>query len=478
MPDNTLPLWTSDEIAAVTNGKASQAFDVTGISIDSRQIKKGDLFIALKGPNFDGHKFVAMALENGASGALVSKKPKDVRSDAPLITVEDTFTALEDLGHGARSRSKARMIGLTGSTGKTSTKELLATALSDQGKTHWTTGNLNNHWGVPLTLARLPADADFAVIEMGMNHAGEIEPLSKQVAPEIAIITNVSAAHLGNFNSVDEIAGAKAEIFRGVAPDGVAIINRDNSDHYPQLLAEARTQGISTITSFGKNEKAKSRLVNHTALKDGSRSSALIKGEAVDFRLHIPGEHQAINALAVLTTIKALGLDMQKAATSLAKLKPVERRGNSIDVTLFDQQPPVTIIDDSYNASPASVRAAIDVLKSLRTEGKGQKIVALGDMLELGELGPQLHASLAQDLSSGIDKILTCGPLMKNLAKALPKNLNHHYDDSQKLADDIQKHLHPHDIILIKGSKSSLMDLVVKKICQLEKKKTKQLAEV
>lgn len=477
MSDANAPLWTSQEIMAVTNGTASTVFDVTGISIDSRNIKEGDLFIALKGPNFDGHKFVAMALENGAVGALVSTQPKDCDDSAPLITVEDTFTALQDLGHGARIRSKARMIGLTGSTGKTSTKELLATVLVDQGETHWTSGNLNNHWGVPLTLARLPATADFSVIEMGMNHIGEIEPLSKQVAPDIAIITNVSAAHIGNFNSISEIASAKAEIFRGMAPDGVAIINIDD-EHYPQLLAEARTQGISNIESFGCDDKSDAQLVSYTALKDGSRATASIKGETVDYRLYLSGKHQCINALTVFLTVKALGLDLQKAATSLSNLKPVERRGNTVEVHLFDNEPPLTVIDDSYNASPASVRAGIDVLKSMRTEGKGRKIVALGDMLELGELGPQLHASLAQDLTTGVDKVFTCGSLMKNLAKALPKGTNQHYDDSQKLADDIVTQLRPDDIVLIKGSKSSLMGKVVEKICQLEKKKTKQLAEV
>ena len=469
-------LWTSEEIAAVTNGTASMPFSVTGISIDSRTVRKGDLFIALKGPNFDGHKFVETALENGAAGALVSSSFKG-NSNAPIIAVADTFTALEDLGHGARSRSNARFIGLTGSTGKTSTKELLATALVDQGKTHWTTGNLNNHWGVPLTLARLPADADFAVIEMGMNHGGEIEPLSKQVTPDIAIITNVSAAHLGNFNSISDIAAAKAEIFRGVAPDGVAIINIDN-EHCPQLLAEARTQGISNILSFGVNDRAEAKLIRYTALDDGGRATASINGQTVDYRLYIPGKHQCINALTVFLAIQALGLDLKKAAISLSNLKPVDRRGNRIDVAVVENEAPITIIDDSYNASPASMRAAIDVLKSIRTEGKGRKIAALGDMLELGELGPQLHASLAQDLNNGVDKVFTCGPLMKNCAKALPKGVNQHYDNSHKLADNIVTQLRPNDVVLVKGSKSSLMDLVVKKICQLEKKKTKQLAEV
>ncbi len=477
MTQSKTRLWTSEEIAAVTNTTVDQSFDVFGISIDSRTIKQGDLFIALKGPNFDGHKFVTNALENGASGALVSSRPKDVPYNAPLIIVEDTFTALQDLGHGARSRSRACIIGLTGSTGKTSTKELLATALSDQGKTHWTTGNLNNHWGVPLTLARLPEDADFAVIEMGMNHAGEIEILSKQVAPEIAIITNVSAAHLGNFASISEIAAAKSEIFRGVAPDGVAILNLDN-EHYPQMLAEVRTQGITTLKTFGTNEKADAQLRSYKAIPEGGHAETFLGNQSINFDLSVAGKHQAMNALIVLLVVETLGLDIDKAAQSLKKLKPVHRRGNRLSVDLFDNEPPITIIDDSYNASPASMRAAIDVLKSIETEGKGRRIVALGDMLELGELGPQLHASLAQDLATGIDKVFTCGPLMKNCAKALPKAVNHHYDDSQKLADAIITQLWPNDILLVKGSKSSLMDLVVEKICQTSKKKTKHLAEV
>lgn len=475
MQETLPPLWTSEEIVAVTNGESHKPFKVAGISIDSRSVKKGDLFIALSGPNFDGHAFILDALEKGANGVMVSST-KGLDKNIPFIKVEDTFIALQDLGHGARSRSKARVIGLTGSTGKTSTKELLATALIDQGETHWTTGNLNNHWGVPLTLARLPATANFAVIEMGMNHSGEIELLSKQVMPDIAIITNVSAAHLGNFNSISEIAAAKAEIFRGVAPDGLAIINLDN-EHYPQLLAEARTEGISNIESFGIDDNADAQLISYTALDDGGRATANIKGQNIDFRLHISGQHQCINALTVFLTAKALGLDLQEIATSLSNLKPVERRGSRVNIKIIDNEPPVTVIDDSYNASPASMRAAIDVLKSLKISGKGRKIVALGDMLELGELGPQLHASLAQDLTTGVDKILTCGPLMKNLANALPKDNNQHYDNSQKLADDIAKQLRPHDIILVKGSKSSLMDLVVKRISQLEKK-TKQLAEV
>ncbi len=458
---NQKTLWSGEEIAAVVNGICHHEFDVFGISTDSRSIQKGELFIALKGPHFDGHKFVEEAFENGAYGAIVDKNYSDIKTDLPLIIVEDTFTALQDLGHGARMRTHATMIGVTGSVGKTTVKEMLATALSEFGHTHYPKSSLNNHWGVPLTLARLPQDSDYAVIEMGMNHPHEIEPLSKLVAPEIAIITNVSAVHIENFNTISEIAMAKAEIFRGMSPDGTAILNRDNA-YFGQILAEARTQGITKIYSFGEHEDADAKLLEYTSQESGGVAKAEIRGKNIEFQLSLPGKHQAINAISVLLIADILGLDILQASKTLLKLQPIDRRGKKFSVTLPNNKS-VTVIDDTFNASPVAVRAAINVLKSTKND-QGRRIVALGDMLELGEFATDLHQSLAKDLNEDIDLVLTCGPLMKNCADLLPKNKVHHYTNSVEMANNILEKLEDKDIVLIKGSKSSLMDLVVKKI--------------
>lgn len=451
----TKPLWTASEIATVTKGRLIGAdFDVSGISIDTRSLHKGDLFIGLSGPHFDGKQFNQSALNSGAAGVLAEY------GDEPRhIIVKDTFLALQDLGAGARARSDAAVIAVTGSVGKTSAKAMLHQAFSALGKTHAAQDSLNNHWGVPLSLARLPVDARYAVFEIGMNHANEISPLSKMVAPHIAVITNIAPAHIEYLGTIENIALAKAEIFHGMAADGVAVLPRDSAQ-FSILLAEARTQGLQNILTFGEHEDADIRMLAVQPDGEASLITASIMGRETTFRLGVPGAHQAMNAMAVIAAMIGVKADWRKALPAFAAMLPVSGRGNRLSVTLVPNQPSLTVIDETHNASPIAVEAALKLL--VQTEATGRKIIALGDMLELGQHSPALHAGLAATIKGGaFDQILLCGPMMKHLADALSGQNVKYYPDSQKLAADINAHVQPGDILLAKGSRGSKMKLVV-----------------
>lgn len=467
-------LWTADDVAAACNGRrlGVAAWTATGVSIDSRTLAAGDLFIPLKGPNFDGHAFVAQALAAGAAGAVVADIPAGLEGDARLVKVEDTMAALEDLGRMARLQATGKIIAVTGSVGKTGTKEALKVALDSQGRTFATIGSLNNHWGVPLSLSRLPADARFGIFELGMNHAGEIGPLSRMVRPDVAIITTVEAVHIEFFPSVEAIADAKAEIFEGMGPTGTAILPRDNP-HYSRLLAAARTQGLRVL-SFGGEPTADGHLRAIALHPDSSDVQARIGGINIDYSIPLPGRHHAINSLAVLLAVQAVGGDVPAAAAALAGLAPIKGRGQRAAIALPGGGT-VTLIDESYNASPVSVKAAAGVLGQIPPGAGGRRIAVLGDMRELGEQAPALHAGVAPALVDGhCDLLFCCGPQMRHLYDAVPAAMRGaHAADSAALAPFLVAALRDGDVVMVKGSAGSRMALVVDAIKAVAAKKDK-----
>ncbi len=460
-------LWSCQDVSAATGGRSSGTWDADGISIDSRSVSVGDLFVALQGPRFDGHDFVVEALDRGASGAMVSKIPADGKgtvSEDRLIIVDDTLEGLQALAAAARTRSSARFAAVTGSVGKTTTKDALALVLGRQGETHATTGNLNNHWGAPLSLARMPQQADYGVFELGMNHAGEIEPLSKLIRPHVALITAVEAVHLEHFKSVEDIARAKAEIFAGLESGGTAIVPVDNP--YFDLLAEAaRSSDDVQVISFGTDRSAAYRLIAWTVTETGTRVAADVDGRRIVYEIGLRGKHQAHNSLAVLAAVSVLGGDIERAAGDLYDMRPLKGRGARSVVTLKDGS--FVLIDESYNASPASVTALIDSLSATRRTGRF--IIALGDMLELGDDAPSFHASLAGPIGdAGIDAVYTAGPLMAHLHKALPDEVEtHHVNDSEAIAKRLIRDVKAGDTIAVKGSLGSKMSIVVDALLKL-----------
>ncbi|ASG21117.1 UDP-N-acetylmuramoylalanyl-D-glutamyl-2,6-diaminopimelate--D-alanyl-D-alanine ligase [Nitrospirillum viridazoti] len=455
-------LWTAADAAAAANGRAQGAdWAATGVSINTRTLNPGDLFVALKGPNFDGHAFVGTALERGAAACLVSQVPDGLAADAPLLVVDDTLAALEDLARVARLNTTAKVIAVTGSVGKTSTKEFLRTALGALGPTFATEGNLNNHLGLPLSLASLPADVRFGVFELGMNHAGEIGPLSRMARPDIAIITTVEAVHLEFFASVESIADAKAEIFEGMSRQGTAILNRDNPQ-YARLLAAARTQGVGHVLSFGATAGADARLIDLDLGPTGSDVTAEIQGQVIRYTLAVPGHHQALNSLAVLLAVSAAGGDLAVAGQALATLAPVKGRGVRQAIPLPGGGS-LTLVDESYNASPVSVAASADVLGHTQPDPGGRRVAVLGDMLELGPDSPKLHAGLADALvAADVHLVFTCGPNMRHLFDRLPpERRGAHADTSAELAPLVGAAVRANDIVMVKGSAGSRMALVV-----------------
>lgn len=454
-------LWTRDAVLAATGGHAQGPdWRADGVSIDSRSITPGDLFVALAGPVHDGHSFVGAALANGAAAALVAHVPQGVGAEAPLVLVDDPLLALRKLGMAGRRRSAARIVAVTGSVGKTGTKEMLRLALAAGGTTYASTGSLNNHWGVPLSLARLPPDAQYAVFELGMNHAGEIADLTRLVRPHVGVITAVESAHLEFFKSTAEIAIAKAEIFEGVQAGGAAVLPRDNP-HFGLLQDAARAAGIERILSFGSHIDASARLLDAAIDPDATLVFALAGDLALGYRIGAPGVHWATNSLAVLLAAQAVGVDIQAAAKSLAAMTAPKGRGTRVRVAWSGGQ--VEIIDDSYNANPASMRAAIATLAAARPGHRGRRIAVLGDMLELGAEGPQLHAALVTPLTDWrIDLVLTAGPLMRNLHDALPRSLRAgHAEDADAAAVQLLAILRAGDLVLVKGSRGSAMGRVL-----------------
>jgi len=468
----TLPkpvLWTAQDAQAATGGRMTAAADwtATGVSIDSRKVAPGDLFVALQGPNFDGHAFVGAALAAGASAALVSHVPDGLGEGAPLLLAGDTLDAMAALGAAGRARCDARVVGVTGSVGKTGTKETLRHVLSAQGPTYATEGSLNNHWGVPLSLARLSADRRFGVFELGMNHAGELGPLSRQVRPHVAIVTNVEAAHLEFFASVEAIADAKAEIFEGLDRDGVAVLNRDNPQ-FARLRDAAHARGLGRVWSFGAQDGAEARLLDVSLHATCSAVTALIHGERLQYCLSLPGRHWVMNSLAVLLAVKALGADVATAARSLATLQPVKGRGTR--KRIHAAQGAFTLIDESYNASPAAMVATLEVLGTLDPGAGGRRIAVLGDMRELGERADALHAALAEPLRAAhVDAVYACGPHMRALFDRLPAAMRGAWTEtSVELAPIVTAAVKGGDVAMVKGSLGSRTGLIVEALAALD----------
>jgi UDP-N-acetylmuramoyl-tripeptide--D-alanyl-D-alanine ligase len=456
------PLWTIEAAAsamrASRQGALPSHFD--GVSIDSRTAGPGEAFFAIQGDNRDGHDFVPAALAGGAGLAVVAAAQRGrFAPDARLLMVDDVLQALRDLAAAARARSDARIVAVTGSVGKTSTKEALRLALGSDGETHASVASYNNHWGVPLSLARAPQSARYAVFEIGMNHAGEIEPLTRLVRPHVAVITTVEPVHLEFFGSLDAIADAKAEIFAGVEPDGTAVINRDNGQ-YARLRRHAQQAGVARIVTFGEHAEADARLVKCALHAEGSTVQARILGADLTYTLGAPGRHLVMNSLAVLAAAVLAGADLARAALALADLKPAAGRGTR-EILRWDGHSAL-LIDESYNANPASMRAALALLG----QTPGRRVAVLGDMLELGAAGAHLHRGLADAVAeNGIDLVFCCGPLMRALWDALPPARRGGYaDTSAALEPDVVSAIRPGDVLMVKGSLGSRMAPIVKAI--------------
>lgn len=472
-------LWDREALVAASGAEALGGWSgVSGVSIDTRTLRDGDLFVALKDVR-DGHDFVAQALAAGAGAALVSRRPEGVAEDAPLLMADDPLFALENIGSAARARvTGAKIVAVTGSAGKTSVKDALRAVLADQGATHAAEKSYNNHWGVPLTLARMPARTRFGVFEIGMNHGGEIAPLTRFVRPHVAIITNVLPVHLGNFDSEADIAAAKAEILEGLRPDGHAILNRDNP--WFDLLATRATSLGVTVVSFGAHEGATCRLLKHKQNPTSASVEAEITGERVLFKLNAPARHQAINALAVLAAAKLAGADLAKAALSLGRWKPGDGRGahKNIRIDAIDPASAFTLIDESYNANPASMVAALETLR-LAQPGQGahgrtgRRIAVVGDMLELGESSGQRHAQIAEAADMAhVDQVFACGPHSRLLYDALPKAKRGAWaEDSAGLASEVRAEVKAGDVVMVKGSLGSRMATIVETLTQISHRK-------
>ena len=457
------PLWTSGAMAEAMRASPHGVLPetVSGLSIDSRTIVSGEAYFAIKGDVHDGHDFVAAALKAGAALAVVERAQRDkFAPDAPLLAVDDVLAGLVDLAHAARARLSAQVIAVTGSVGKTSTKEALRCVLAAQGETHASVASFNNHWGVPLSLARCPATARFAIFEIGMNHAGEIEPLVKMVRPQVAIITTVEPVHLEFFAGIEAIADAKAEIFVGIEPGGAVVLNRDNSQ-FARLQRRAKKLGISRIVSFGAHNKSDARLLDVSLHSACSAVHANILGHDVTYKLGMPGRHMAMNSLAVLAAASLAGADLALAALSLSQIQPAAGRG--VRRVLEVASGEATLIDESYNANPASMAAALNVLGQAAIGPHGRRIAVLGDMLELGPTGAALHRGLNEAIKANhIDLVYCCGPLMRNLWDALSTGKRGGYAESAAgLEAQAVAAIRAGDAIMIKGSLGSKMKTIV-----------------
>lgn len=452
-----MPLWSARELQMALSVPVAESVKAWGVSIDTRTLKMGDLYVAIKGEKMDGHQFVHEALEKGAVACLVDHKIPDVL-DENQIVVSDTIVAFQSLARFARMRSDAVFIGITGSSGKTTTKEMLRACLADQGFTHATAGNLNNQLGVPLTLTNMPLEVQYAVIEMGMSHAGELTELSDLVRPDMTLITMVGPAHFASFKDESAIAAAKAEIFRYQNRYGTAVLNRDNR-FYSFFADEAAAQGIKHILSFGSDEKADFKLVQETVEAGKTHVVAQSHGSTLSYTLQFIGHHFVMNSLAVLAMVDAVGASVMRAVQSLEKVQPVAGRGALMPVLVDGKK--IFLIDDAYNANPASVKASLNAVGLRATNGR--KIAVLGDMLELGPQSAQMHLDLKNDIvDNGIDQVYATGTEMAHLYQALPENKRGAFEPTpQALLTHLRADILPNDIVLVKASHGSGLKVIV-----------------
>lgn len=463
-----MTLWSAGEAAQATGGRTTGHWQATGVSIDTRTLQPGDLFVALSAAR-DGHDFVAQALESGAAAALVTRVPDGVAADAPLLIVPDVLRGLEALGRAARARMQGKVVGVTGSVGKTSTKEMLRTVIGGQRRVHAAEASYNNHWGVPLTLARMPRDTEVAVIEIGMNHPGEIAPLANLARPHVAMITTVGTAHLEAFQNIEGIAREKASIFSGLMPGGWAVVNGD-LDTTPILIDTAKDHGARVLT-FGEKTSNHHRLMTVEIVDDTTVAEARIWRARAIFKVAAAGRHYAQNALGVLAVVQALGLDRALACADLGNWAPPAGRGMRERLILdpVDDRLSFELIDDAFNANPVSMAASLEVIAAARPrdnvgrKAAGRRIVVLGEMLELGPEELEMHARLA-DLPAvaKLDVVHCVGTRMQALYEALPPEKRGRF---AKKADDLAR-IAPRlvdagDVVLVKGSKGSKVSDVV-----------------
>lgn len=459
------PLWRGQALVAAMGARAVGAVpaDVSGASIDTRTLEPGDVFFAITGEARDGHEFVRAALDNGASLAVVDEAHADAFGEGPLAVVPDVLGAMEQAGMARRADLTGSVVAVTGSAGKTGSKDALRLILSRQGKTHAPIASYNNHWGVPLTLTRTPADVRYGVYEIGMNHPGEIEPLARMVSPDVALITTVQPVHLAAFDSIDGIAREKAAIFAGLRPGGTAIINAD-LPQTPLLRSLAEASPAGRVVSFGERADADVRLISCALKADLSTVEAEVHGVRVAYRLGSPGKHIVLNSLGVLAAIKALDADLALAALALGDLAPPAGRG----ARQIREAPggDFTLIDESYNGNPASVKAAIENLGRIETGWRGRRIAVLGDMRELGPTAPELHRGLADPIAdNAVDLVFACGPLMQSLYDALPARRRGAYAASaSELEPIVVDALRAGDVVMVKGSLGSKMGPIVKAV--------------
>ena len=466
-------LWTSKDAATATGGETIIKWAANGVSIDTRTIQAGDLFVALKAVR-DGHDFVAMALEKGAAAALVTHRPDGVAADAPLLIVDDVLAALEKLGEAARARTKAQVLAITGSVGKTSAKEMARAVLERQGKVHAAEASYNNHWGVPLTLARMPADTEFAVIEIGMSNPGEIAPLSRLARPHVAMITTVAAAHLEAFDDITGIAREKASIIDGLVTGGIAVLNADTETSATLQNYAARSEVTQVL--FG--QMSRTWRLDHVALSEGQ---TLVQADTPQgplmFKLSTAGRHFAMNGLGILAAVDALGADPVQAAMDLGHWAPPAGRGTHETVTIdpAHEGEDLILLDDAFNANPTSLAAALEVLASYTPRDnvgrvvKGRRVAILGDMLELGADEAAMHAEVAKDPSIPAVHLIHCaGPRMRHLFEALPEDQRGIWAETPaELAAAPAALVDAGDVVLVKGSKGSKVSLVVDAIRKL-----------
>ena len=457
-----MSLWTSSDAAQATGGQATGDWQAFGVSIDTRTLKKDDLFVALKAER-DGHDFVAQALEKGAAAALVSSVPEGVEPDAPLLIVPDVLRALEDLGRAARARTKAKVVAVTGSVGKTSTKEMLRDVLQGQGRTHVAEASYNNHWGVPLTLARMPADTEFAVIEIGMSNPGEIAPLARMARPHVAIVTTVAPAHLEAFENIEGIANEKAAIFEGLEAGGAAVINGD-VDTYPVLRTKAQ-EHTDRVISFGEVDHNHHQATD-IIIKDKTTLVKLNAGTTpLLMKIAAPGRHFALNALAVMASVWLLSLDRAVALSDLGRWLPPAGRGTRerLVMDVVNDELSFDLIDDAFNANPTSMAASLEVIAAADIRKGGRKIAVLGDMLELGGGEMKMHRELSElQTMSEVDIVHCVGPRMRALYDVLPEmQRGRWFETASELSERIHALVHARDIVLVKGSKGSKVSLVV-----------------
>lgn len=461
------PLWTSDEICRATGGKlAGASFAATGVSIDTRSIAPGDMFVALGGVR-DGHEFVDQAMAKGASGVLASQPV-----EAPAVMVGDTFAALEKLGVAARERApQVRRGAVTGSVGKTSVTQAIMAGLMLAGRAHSSVKSYNNHIGVPLTLARMPRDTERAVFEIGMNHADEIVPLTRMVQPHAAVVTTVGPVHTENFADGEAgVARAKAEVFKGLQPGGVAVLNADNG-WFDFLKAEALKAGAE-VRTFGRSEGCDARLIDFQGAAGHAVVQARFHGEGLDFPILQTGMHWGLNSMAVLLMLEALDVGLSDSLAALGDFEPLEGRGAEKTVRLAAGA--FTLIDESYNANPISMASAIATLGARKTAGR--RIVALTDMLELGDEAPRYHAALAEPLAeANVDLVFCAGPLMKSLWDALPPTRRGGYaETAAELAPQVVRTAEPGDLMMVKGSNGSKAGAVAAALSALDSKPGEQ----